>query len=41
MKIIIDKCAALDFLRKIYNKKLNIECELIIYDLDNIKECEK
>ena len=32
---IIDKCDAVDFLRKIY-KKSNIECELIVYALDNI-----
>jgi len=32
----IDKCDAVDFLRKIYNKKSNIECELIVYALDNI-----
>ena len=32
---IIDKCAAVNFLRKIYNKKSNLECELIVY-LDNI-----
>jgi len=37
---IIDKCDTVDFLRKIYNKKSNIECELIV--LDNIvKQCEK
>ena len=28
---IIDKCDAIDFLRKIYNKKSNIESELIVY----------
>jgi len=33
---IIDKCNAVDFLRKICNKKSNIECELIVYALDNI-----
>ena len=33
---IIDKCDAVDFLRKIYNKKSNIECEIIVYALDNI-----
>jgi len=33
---IVDKCNAVDFLRKIYNKKSNIECELIVYTLDNI-----
>jgi len=39
---IIDKCDAVDFLRKIY-KKSNIECELIVYALDNsinsVKKC--
>jgi len=33
---IIDKCDAVYFLRKIYNKKSNIECEIIVYALDNI-----
>ena len=33
---IIDKYDAVDFLRKICNKKSNIECELIVYALDNI-----
>ena len=28
---IIDKCDAVDFLHKIYNKKSNIECEWIAY----------
>ena len=32
---IIDKCDAVNFLRKIYNKKSNVECKLIIYALDN------
>ena len=32
---IIDKYDAVDFLRKIYNKK-SIERELIVYALDNI-----
>ena len=33
---IIDKYDAVDFLRKIYNKKSNIECDLIVYVLGNI-----
>jgi len=31
---IIDKYNAIDFLRKIDNKKSNIKCELIVYALD-------
>ena len=33
---IIDKCEAIDFLPKIFNKKSNIECKLIVYVLDNV-----
>jgi len=33
---IIDKCAPVDFFRKIYNKKSSMECELIVYVLDNV-----
>jgi len=31
---IINKCNAVNFLPKIYNKKLSIKCELIVYALD-------
>jgi len=31
-----NKCDAANILRKIYDKNLLIECELIAYDLDNI-----
>ncbi|KYM81292.1 hypothetical protein ALC53_08238 [Atta colombica] len=37
---IIDKCDAVNFLRKIYNKKSNIECKLIVYALDNSEQYE-
>jgi len=33
---IIDKCDAEKTLRKIYDKESNIECELIVYVLNNI-----
>jgi len=33
---IIDKYNTVDFCAKIYNKKSNIECELIVYALSNI-----
>jgi len=33
---IIDKFGAVDFLRKLYNKKSSIKCELIVYALNNI-----